>query len=168
VALDQTAGLQVPALISSPSDVSRLHREVIALSEYLKQAALRSPGQATVKLPKTSRLLDELIIENKLNLLDTATREHLIGFLADLAKHAPIIHISFATDPSSAFLQKIVFWLRQNISPSVLVQVGLQPTIAVGCVLRTTNKYFDLSLRRRLTEHSAELIKDLKKADVTA
>jgi len=168
VAPDQTAGLQVPALITSPSDVSRLHREVIALNEYLKQAALRSPGQAAVKLPKTSRLLDELVIDNKLNLLDATTREHLIGFLADLAEHAPIIHISFATDPSSAFLQKIVLWLRQNINASILVQVGLQPTIAIGCVLKTTNKFFDLSLRRQLTEHSAELIKDLKKADVTA
>lgn len=168
MALDQTAGLQVPALITSPSDVSRLHREVIALSEYLKQAALRTPGSAAVKLPKTSRLLDELIIDNKLNLLDGPTREHLIGFLADLAEHAPIVHLSFAADPSSAFLQKIVLWLRQNINASILVQVGLQPTIAVGCVLRTTNKYFDLSLRRRLAERGAELIKDLKRADVAA
>src|SRR5258708_21999925 len=103
-------------------------------------------------------MLDELASGNGLNLLDEATRKYLVVFLEDITAHAPVIHISFAADPSSAFLQKLVLWFRQNIHPSILIRVGLQPNIAAGCVLRTTNKYFDLSLRKTLLQHQAELV----------
>jgi len=159
---NELAGLQVPSLIMSPTDVSRLHREISALHEYLQQQKLRSDNQMVSVLPKTSILLNELADSNKLDLRDAATREHLIDFLSDVAAHAPVLHISFATDPTSAFLQKIVQWLRQNIHTSLLVQVGIQPTIAAGCVVRTTNKYFDLSLRRSFAKHGDDLVKALK------
>ena len=159
---DELSGLNVPALITSPTDVARLHREISALHEYMQQQKIRPAGQPNSTPPKPSLLLDELASSNKLNLLDGATREHLIDFLDDLRKHAPVIHISFATDPSQAFLQKIVVWLRQNIHTSLLLQIGMQPTIAAGCTVRTTNKYFDLSLRRSFAKHGSDLIKALK------
>jgi F0F1-type ATP synthase delta subunit len=162
MAHDELAGLRIPALIMTPTDVSRLQREISALHEYLGQQKLRPSGQPTAILPKASTLLDELAVTNKLNLLEAGTREHLIAFLNDLSANAPVLHISFATDPPPAFLQKVVLWLRQNIHTSILVQVGMQPTIAVGCVVRTTNKYFDLSLRRSLANHGVDLIKALK------
>ena len=154
----QQRTLTVPTLITTPADVSRLRREVLALDNYLAQEALRQPGQPQAKLPKTSRMLDDLASGNGLNLLDEATRKYLVAFLEDITAHAPVIHISFAADPSSAFLQKLVLWFRQNIHPSILIRVGLQPNIAAGCVLRTTNKYFDLSLRKTLLQHQAELV----------
>lgn len=155
------ANVHVPSLITSPADVSRLRREITALDNYLEQESLRAGGQQ-VKLPKTSRVLDELAIANKLNLLDKATRQSLAAFLEDLAKNAPVVHISFASDPSSAFMQKIVHWLRENINPSILVRVGLQPNIAAGCVVRTTNKYFDFSLRQYLRKHETDLLAAIK------
>ena len=39
-------------------------------------------------------------------------------------------------------------WLRREIHPLVLMTVGLQPNIGAGCIVRTTNKYFDFSLRQ--------------------
>jgi hypothetical protein len=156
------AGITVPAIITSPADVSRLHREVAALDEYLHQENLRTPGQASAKLPRTSHLLDELVASNKLNLLEAETRRHLLDFLADVAANAPVVHISFAVDPSAAFLQKIVHWFRQNIHPSVLIRVGLQPSIAAGCVVRTTNRYYDFSLREYFKKSQPLLIKTLE------
>jgi F0F1-type ATP synthase delta subunit len=155
------AGLQVPALIASPADVSRLRRELAFLDDYLRQEALRSPEHA-LKLPKTSRLLEGLAIQNKLDLTDEAIRKNLVGFLADVADNAPVVHISFAADPSAAFLQKIVAWFRQNTHPSILVQVGLQPNIAAGCVVRTTNRYYDFSLREHFKKSRAQLIELLE------
>ena len=146
----------------TPTDVSRLRREIAALENYMEQEALRHPGAPQAKLPKTSRLLDELAQSNNLNLLEQSTRQHLDGFLADVAAHAPVVHISFAADPSSAFLQKIVLWFRQNVHPGVLIRVGLQPTIAAGCAVQTTNQYFDLSLRRQLQAHRDDLIAHLR------
>jgi len=145
-------GLQLPPLVMTPGDVARLRRELAALEAYLHASALRAPGQPTGHLPKTSRLLEELATVNAMNLLDGRVREHLAAFLELLATRAPVVHISFAVDPSPAFLQKIVQWFRQNVQPQVLVRVGLQPTIAAGCVVRTTNKYFDFSLRRRFIQ----------------
>lgn len=140
------------------SDVSRLRREIAALDDYLTQEALREPGQPHEKLPKTSRLLDQLAQVNNVNLLDAATRRYLAEFLDDVAVNAPVVHLSFASDPSSAFLQKIVQWFRENVHPSVLVRVGLQPTLAAGCAVQTTNRYFDLSLRQHLERNKGILV----------
>jgi F0F1-type ATP synthase delta subunit len=35
-----------------------------------------------------------------------------------------------------------------------MLQIGLQPAIAAGCMLRTTNKVFDMSLRTHLMKQS--------------
>ncbi len=160
MARDELAGLRVPALIATPTDVMRLRREIAVLQDYFEQQKLKNHPTAAV--PKVSLLLDELAISNKLDIRDEATRENLMEFLNDVAEHAPVIHISFATDPSPAFLQKVVLWFRQHIHESILVQIGIQPTIAAGCVVRTTNKYFDLSLRRSFAKHGTDLINALK------
>jgi hypothetical protein len=70
--------------------------------------------------------------------------------------------MSFATDPSSAFTAKIVTWLRASIAPNVLLEVGLQPTIAAGCIVRTTNKIFDLSLRQHFADAESVLLEALE------
>jgi hypothetical protein len=151
----------LPSLVVGPMDIGRLTREVEALNEYLRQAALRSPGQDTPKLPRTTRMLDELAILNKLNLLLPTDRTRLASSLAELTAKAPTLHISFAVDPS-AFVDKIIIWLRQNIHPQLLLRIGLQPTIAAGCVVRTPNHYYDLSLRKHFAAKHDLLIQKLE------
>lgn len=129
-----------------------------ALEEYLHRAALR---KEEVKLPKTSRVLDQLAEANEVDLLDKEARQHLNALLESVQQHAPVLHISFAAEPSAAFTAKVVGWLRANISQYTLVQIGLQPSIAAGCVVRTTNKVFDFSLRQYLSEHRDLLKKSL-------
>lgn len=151
--------LALPNLVAGPRDVSRLHRELEALDEYVRQANLRG---GEVRLPKTSRLLDELAQLNKLDLLSEEQREHAKQFLLMLLKHAPVVHISFAADPSSAFMDKIIGWFRQNVHPQLLVRVGLQPTIAAGCVVRTPNHLYDFSLRQHFARQKPLLIQKLE------
>ena len=146
------------SLVASPSDVMRLRRELDALDDYLRAQALRQTGAPMPQLPKLSRMLDELVVSNKINLLYEDQRRHLAGMLAQLHSHAPVLHISFASDPSSGTLQKIVIWLRQHVDPQILVHVGLQPSIVAGCTVRTTNRYFDLSLRKHLDAQRAFLL----------
>jgi hypothetical protein len=59
-------------------------------------------------------------------------------------------------------MAKLVGWFRANVHPHVLVQVGLQPNIAAGCVVRTTNKVFDLSLRNHFAQNQQVLIESMK------
>lgn len=149
--------LQLPVAVTGPVEIGRLNRELNALDEFLSQAAIRRPG-APMSLPRTSKLLEELALANKLNLLVEKDRHHLVRFMDELKSNAPVMHISFAVDPSPAFLRKLVDWLRKEVHPLVLVTIGLQPSIAAGCIIRTPNKYFDFSLRQHFNENRGVLI----------
>lgn len=156
---------QLPLLVVGPADVLRLQRELESLDEYLHQASLREGGQETAKLPRTSRILDDFAAINELNLLQPAVRRDAVSFLVDTAHTSPVVTMSFGADPSSAFISKIVAWLRQNTHPLVLLRIGLQPNIGAGCTLRTTNHYFDFSLRQHFESQKQVLIDQLHAAD---
>ena len=157
MAHEEGAILRLPIAVISPVDVGRLERELTALDEFLSQSTIRKPGEP-MSLPRTSRLLEQLAQDNTLNLLTEADRKHLLQFLMELKSIAPKVHISFAVDPSPAFLRKLISWLRREIHPLVLLTVGLQPGIAAGCIVRTPDKYFDFSLRQHLLDKRDILI----------
>jgi hypothetical protein len=137
----------LPLLAVSPGDIQRLARELDALDSALLELEVRE-GTDKVKLPRTSQQMDELVELNKLNLLHKGDRRLLKQFLEAVTKQAPVIHMSFSADPSATFLEKLVTWLRREIHPQLLLNVGLQPTIGAGCIVRTTNRRFDFSLRQ--------------------
>lgn len=151
----------LPTQVFGVVEVRRLSRELEQLDEYLRQASLREGGGKQPALPRFSRLLDSTASENHLNLLQADDRERLIEELQKTLDSAPVIHLSFASDPSANFLEKIVSWLRDNIHPVTLIRLGLQPSIAAGCVLRTQNKAFDFSLRHRFDEERGLLLMSL-------
>lgn len=153
----QSPQLALPSTVTGLTDVTRLQHEAETLDEYLRQAALRKGGDAN-KLPKIPVMLDDVATLNHLNLLHEPDRQRLAAFLKLLQTRAPQVHMSFASEPSTEFTAKIVTWLRQNIHPLMLVQVGLQPSIAAGCTLRTTNKVFDFSLRQHLVRNRQLLV----------
>lgn len=155
----------LPAIVTGPADVGRLLIELERLEEYLSQAKYKNEQ---LSLPKVSKSLESLAEYNKVDMLLGAARLHLVAFLESLQQHAPVIHISFASDPSAAFTIKIVEWMRINISAYTLVQVGLQPSIAAGCVIRTPNKIFDLSLGRFLRAKRHLLIEVLRQGRLAA
>jgi hypothetical protein len=152
--------LALPIQIATKIDVGRLLRELEGVDNFLEQAAIRQPG-TSVKLPKTSRLADEFVESNKINLLRDEDRRRAINFLIMVKAKAPVLHMSFSADPSPIFQQKLVTWLRNQIHPLALLQVGLQPNIGAGCVLRTTNKYFDFSLREHFRNNRDLLIETI-------
>jgi hypothetical protein len=147
VAHDQKSSFSLPLLVVGPVDLGRLIRELDTIDDTLVQLGLRKGG-GEVKMPKTSQLMDKLIEMNRLNLLKEADRKQLQNSLVIVRDKAPVLHISFSADPSVGFLEKLMAWLRKEIHPLVLVTVGLQPSIGAGCIIRSTNKQFDLSLRQ--------------------
>jgi F0F1-type ATP synthase delta subunit len=149
--------------VVSPVDIGRLLRELQAVDEQLLQLGLREPG-TSVSLPKLSQLLEQTVQLNNLNLLQQTDRQRLQTFLAAVKEQAPLLHISFSSDPSPAFMEKLMAWLRREINPLVLVTVGLQPNLAAGCVVRSTNKYFDFSLRANLAKNREAMIAELMKS----
>ena len=158
--------LKLPVLVFGVVEVRRLKRELEALDDYMQQTTIREPGRQPA-LPRLSRLMEGLATDNGRNLLVDSDRQELRQFLGNIEKTAPTVHVSFASDPSSAFIAKLVTWLRGNIHPQILLQIGLQPTIAAGCIVRTANKSFDLSLRQNLTEQRGKLIEALDAISAT-
>jgi hypothetical protein len=154
--------LALPSLVIGRADALRLQREMEALNDFLYQAGLRAGGEQTAKLPKTSRVLDEFVAINKLNMLLPESRKQALEFMDIIVEKAPVVHMSFAVEPSSAFRQKLVVWWRQNIHGYVLMDVGLQPNIAIGAVVRTANKQYDFSLRKHFSDHKDVLVKLLQ------
>jgi len=157
----------LPVLVFGVAEIRRLARELEALEDFMRQSAIREPGRQPA-LPRLSRLCEGFAAENHLNFLQAHDRAAAKKLLSTIEASAPSIHMSFAADPSSAFTSKLVTWLRTNIHPYALLEVGLQPTIAAGCMLRTTNKIFDLSLRERFADTEKLLIDSLRVADTAA
>ncbi len=155
--------LSLPTSLINQIDLARVLRELNELNDFFAQAKIRNSG-ISMQMPKLSRILDQLARDNKINLLDEADRTRLNTGLLSINKTAPRMHLSFATEPSFKALEKLIIWLRQNIHQHSLVQVGLQPAIAGGCVLRTTNKVFDMSMRRGLKKQESYLTKLIKGA----
>lgn len=155
------AQLQLPVGVVTRADVARLAFETEAVDNFLRQASIREAGTA-LQIPKASRLFDEIVSVNKLNMLQEADRQRLFQFLQTIRTKAPVLHMSFSTDPSPLFQQRLITWIRQQMHPFALIQIGLQPSIGAGCVVRSTNKYYDFSLRQRFTDKRMLLISKLR------
>jgi len=153
----------VPLSLITVIDVSRLQRELKAVDEFMLQMTIRQPGQQPV-LPRSSHSLEEIAAQNGLNLLQDSHRRALNQQLDRLRAQAPTIHMSFAADPPAVFLTRMITWLRHEIHPELLLQIGLQPSLAAGCIVRTRNKYYDFSLREQFKKTRPQLIEQLKQA----
>jgi len=139
--------ISLPVSVVTPSDVGRLVHELEVLENDLIQLRMQKTdnGQPKLAFSKGLERIGEL---NKFNLSLEADRLTLKDFLVGVRQKAPVLHISFNSEPSPLFLDKLMLWLRREIHPLVLLTIGLQPAIGAGCMVRTTNKYFDLSMRQ--------------------
>lgn len=155
--------LVLPLSVVSHSDVSRTLRELDKIDDYFHQASVR--GSRDQALPSMSRTLDNLAAVNNLNLLHGDARSTLKEFLSRLKAKAPVVHISFPSEPSPSFLARILEWFRREAHPHVVLHVGLQPELAAGCLVRTTNKMMDFSFRKRFESSKQKLMAALEAMD---
>lgn len=157
----EDVGLKLPVGVVGPGDLRKLRRELELLEDTLQQMRLRTNSPVS-KLPRASRQLEEFASTNRLNLLLPDDRQRAAAYIAHTAKSAPVLHMSFAAEASRKFTTEIILWLRTNIQSDVLLDVGLEPNIAAGCILRTPSKQYDFSLRARFKEKAAMLGESLK------
>ncbi len=148
--------------VVSRTDLMRAISELQQLSDHLMQASIREDSSDFTGIsPVTTQLLSD----NGIDPRDESQRQNLLDVLDSLKTSAPIIHISFATEPSVSMLQKLLGWFRTEVHPHLLLKVGLQPDIAAGCIVRTTSRYFDFSLRKNLSQNKKLLVDLLEKSD---
>lgn len=151
--------LKLPLGVVDQGNIMRLSRELGTLDDFFVGSDARAGGTPQ-QPPKTTGLLSQLAELNSANLLEKKHRAELKIGLDKLLKEAPVMHISFASEPSPKSVEPILNWFRQQIHPQTLLQVGVAPSIAAGCVLRTPNKFFDMSIRVHL-QQKAHLLSEL-------
>lgn len=149
--------LRLPTIVTTRTDIMRLIRELESLERYFKILEQRGEDMDSAPLPKISKGLDAFAVGNNMNLHDQIVRKTLLEFMGFLKTSAPIMHFSFANNPSAQSMTKLIEWLRTEIHPRVLITVGVQPSIGGGCMVRTENKMFDFSFRRHFSIHRKEL-----------
>lgn len=153
--------LRLPATIVGPADLARAKRNLDSHDELQRQADLRAQSTGAAETLHAGRVVSELSVLNELDLADPKQRTELLTLLEAAVQHAPVVTMSFAVDPSAEFMAKIVDWLRSSLHPQLLVRIGLQPSIAAGFTMRTSNKIYDFSLRQRLIAQRPLLIEKL-------
>lgn len=146
----------LPPSVQTRSDVARMIRELLEYDELARQAELRgtqvpSINHLSVQLRATAEVF-------KSQLEESEARRKLSERLKFLHKAAPQIHLSFAVQPSVHAIERILGWFRSNAHPATLVQIGIDPSVVVGCRVRTTNKVFDFSFAKLLDE-STDILK---------
>ena len=147
----------LPASLYTRAEVARLVREVEDLIASEHGDKLRS-GEASLQM---SRLL-QMVSDANVGDDGPPTLQSLKQALTSVYQKAPVVHLSFAADPSPEFLERMVGWFRKEVNSYVLLQIGLQPSIAAGCIIRTPSKYFDLTMRKRFSEKRSVLIEQLR------
>jgi hypothetical protein len=151
----------LPLAVVSPVDLGRLLRELEKLDNDMEQKRLSGPT-APATVIKASKLLELTAEQNNIDLSDVTQRKTLHDFLVQVKKHAPLLHMSFSADPSAVFVERLMEWLRREIHSQALLTVGMQPNIGAGCIVRSTNKYFDFSLRKDFERKSDAFMKALQ------
>lgn len=151
VPANQMAPIHLPVGVVSTGDARRLRREVADMEDTLQSMRLRT-NSPVAKLPRLSRALEEFASTNRLNFLLPDDRQHAAVFLDSVLAKAPVIHISFASEASRKFTTELMMWLRANFDSEILAEIGLEPNIAAGCIVRTQNKVFDFSLMQHLQD----------------
>jgi len=147
--------LKLPTILASRQDITHVHRELRVFLDMVMQSIMRHDNP--VQYPGISTTLRALATENQIDLRDEAACQELLNRLEKLKNDAPTLHISFPIDPSPEVIQKLILWFRKEIDPRIIIQIGLQPTIAAGIVLRTPNHQFDFSLRQHLYRNREKL-----------
>lgn len=152
--------LKLPPSVTGYDDLKRLVRTLEG-----RDALFINAGTGTTPAPPVSeKLLSDLAALNNLDLMDRAACQQLKNLIGTQMDKLPQLQISFAVEPSGEVVESILVWLRKNIHPSVLLKIGLQPSIAAGCILRSPNKVFDMSLRSYIKQQDGYLVELIKGA----
>lgn len=153
----------LPSNVISKADVSRLSIELERVDNEMTAAAVREKQGIAKEEPKAiSDRLRTFIEQNKLDLSDSHVRTDLIKEVRRLKEEVPVIHMTFATVAEPESLQLLASWLRTEIHPQAVLEVGLQPSLVAGVYLRTPNHVHDLSLRAVLESQRDLLVQDLE------
>ncbi|MEI9914114.1 MAG: hypothetical protein WDN66_04005 [Candidatus Saccharibacteria bacterium] len=163
---DNQTNFELPLSIAQPVTIGLILRELSLIDEHLNQENIRDPAKQIEV--KASLKLNELLSLNNIDIADKSQRLALIKILNQIRESAPVVNVSFSTEASEEFIQKIAKWFRDGVDPMCLVIVGMEPSMGAGSIVRTPNKVFDFSLKSQLHSKRGLLEDRIKQLNVEA
>lgn len=164
MASENIVNLQLPSSMVGLDEIGQVLREIDLIEGQLMQQRIYKDEMhnSTTKVLSVSDLLSELAATNRLDLDDNTTLSKLKNVLSDVKKHAPVVHMGLARESTKVELKPVIDWMRSNIHPNVLLNIGLRPDIIGGCTIRTANHYYDFSLKNYFETARIELLTKIK------
>lgn len=151
--------LKLPNTVGSRRDIIHMQREIERLlEEHLQHDIAKEQTGELRGVSKPTAMVRETLRANDMK-SDTQQLKELSQKLEAVMQRAPRIRIAFANEPDSNTYEKIVGWFRREIHPDVLLQIGVQPTIAGGCIVQAGQHRYDFSLRKRLLDKTNLFVK---------
>lgn len=150
----------LPGNVSSPQDIAALIMEVREYSKWFSHETLKRKVQvshsatAPILTPETSEYLRQM---NAATPFTAQRLDSLIATLEDYKKNAPRLTITLAAPVTLPIKKQLTDWLRDNISPSVLVSFQFNSTLLGGMVVRCGSRVFDWSFKRKLLEKQHDI-----------
>lgn len=130
----------------------------------LRQAAVKKQSGVAAKMPppQFSPAAQALLEAAGTDTARADQLEALAGELVTLQGAAPVVHLTLAAMPAEGLKKQMAAWLRQNLSPQVLVNFGYHTAILGGMVVRVGSRTFDWSFRRQILAAAPEFARGLK------
>lgn len=155
------AELKLPLGLASKHDLIGLQREVDQLlNEQLQARVSATSAGVRRNISTPSLILGELLHLSGLQQTEADLAQVKLS-LGALREHAPVVRLSFASEPSHEVVVKLAEWFRRQVDARIFLQIGVQPSIAGGVVVHTDKRRYDLSLRQELLSKNELFIKAL-------
>lgn len=137
--------------------------QLLAVAEELHQFGIHmaKTGSKTEPLSPLAETAFSMISAPERNKPEAV--ENLRAQLEQMAATAPAITLTLAASPPRTLRNELVRWLRQSIRPDILVNIHVNPDIAGGVVIRSTNRIYDCSFRSALLAHADQFGKVLER-----
>lgn len=86
----------------------------------------------------------------------------LVDWLNGYLTASRVLGITLAAPASHKLKEELVSWLRENVAKDILVEFSVNPDIAGGMVLRSTNRIYDMSFRSLLLSQPERFTRTLE------
>lgn len=148
--------LKLPDTVFSSQDLNGLILEIHEYTKWLQHESIKQRVNASKSSdhPVLTTAASDLIRQsNDGKDPSRAQLEDLIQTLKNYKDKAPSITVTLAAPPTVSVKRTLVTWLRENITPNVLVNFQFNSTLLGGMVVRSGSHIFDWSFRRQILEN---------------
>ncbi len=152
---------KLPNSIGGKRDLIMTLRQIEQIvNDRLQDDVRERFGAKRVGTKAGQRMVNELLELNKLK-DDTESLKTVQKELEQIKENAGQLRISFSQEPDQDMYQQIVKWFRTEIDPGVLVQIGVQPAIGAGFILKTPMRRYDFSVKTKIMSSTPKFVEVL-------